>query len=574
MQAMVKQDFIMIFNCHLAQIDLTPIFMIAIWILVKMFALAPFILLLGILYLILKKRIKKMSPDDKSLLIKATIGASIGFMLVVLIPGVFENIHQSTLIGIASIVIVSYLPFAIASLQDPDNELHWDKQALIEGVLDLLLLTMLLVVGFIIPILFWDTTGRVLEFQDVHYLQVLLFAFFVIGVSGYIWSILKIYGWMNGLGKENRLTFRHRKRQEFLLSLPNIRKTGVWTAKTWQQLPKLALIEQEQLIKVFLQHMKELENEEDAVIIIDDLDYNLRFLSLHRPKIYSSLFCLAFRHYKEYQQEASKNSLQHLQMSLTKISLSHDTEITKYSELCKLFFRQCKETLKDDNINALSFTIRITEVFFPILQNNRRINVMRSDFPTDWWVTLDRLEPKNDACVLIWFKTYQEWIKENFLSNTLPEGILSSPIVRKVTGVLFPKIHLTLWFYLLHIQELFSRTSKQKIQTTIDAIAKNENGITSIQKQSNTIIFIGSGLFTRYTQNVNPCTQDALKETIGIYKLLDKNRLKDKQQIDKCLEIIQSVRVNYQGGDKKDERLRLETLANLLQILKNNLSTI
>ena len=171
-----------------------------------------------------RERIKRMSPDDKGLLIKAATGASIGYLLIVFVPGVFEHINQDTLIGIASIVVVSYLPFAIASLQDPDNELHWDKQVMLEGVLDSLLLTLLLVFGFIAPILFWEAAGQIPEFNGFHYLQVMLIALFAMAISGYIWAMLKIYGWMNGLGKENRLTFRHKKRQEFLLQLPDARK--------------------------------------------------------------------------------------------------------------------------------------------------------------------------------------------------------------------------------------------------------------------------------------------------------------------------------------------------------------
>ncbi len=555
---------------HLATIDLTPIFIVLVWILTKAFALLLFVALLAVLRFSFRKRIKRMSPDDKGLLIKAATGASIGYLLIVFVPGVFEHINQGTLIGIASIVVVSYLPFAIASLQDPDNELHWDKQVMLEGVLDSLLLTFLLVFGFIAPILFWEAAGQIPALHGFHYLQVMLIAFFAMAVSGYIWAMLKIYGWMNGLGKENRLTFRHKKRQEFLLQLPDARKTGVWTAKNWQQLPKLALIEQEQLIEIFLQHIKELEHSDDIVIIIDDLNYNLRFLSLYRSKIYACAFNLAFLYPQKSRQKALSDSLKYLQKSLTRISLYGDERVAEYDELCKFFLQQCQKVLEDKNVHAITFTVKITEVFFQTLQVDKPINIARSDFPSSWWVTLDRLQPAGDVCAKTWFKSYQEWIEGNCRSTMVQDGILNSPAAWKITIALFPKIHIVSWFYLFHIQELFSEIDGQKIQIMIDTIVKNENGMTSIEKRSDSIVFTGSGSFTKHTERMNLCSLDALKETIGIYKLFNQNYFRNEQQFDKCLEVIKSVKTNYRSEYGSGDTLRLEALDSFLRILKNN----
>ena len=531
-------------HLSLGQIDMTPIFMIAITIIAKVFALIPFILSLGIAYLAFKKRIQKMSPDDKGLLIKTTVGSSVAYLLVVFVPGVFEHISQGTLIGIASLVVVSYLPFAIASLQDPDNDLHWDKQVLMDGVLDSLLVTLFLVFGFITPILLWEASGQTLEVQDIHYLQVLLFSFFITGVSGYVWAMLKIYGWMNGLGGEGRSTYRTKKRIEFLRNLPDTHKTGVWNTKTWKQLKNQPLSDQNQILKIFAEHIKTIQIKDDRADILASLYHNLEHISLSRPEIYNNLFDLAFS--LPMNSKADKHvwlstAIEQLQMGI----IEHSLIIERYASghtSGDLFFQKCLDRLKDDTVDKTEFLDTVTSNAFYLLDRNGFDAIDWSEFPKEWEITVKNLvDKKNTEYGLIWIHHYKQWLRNNADLSRINKYANNQPDIQKITAQLLPEVYLPLWFDLLALETLIP-----SVHNTADV---NRALASDLIRHWEPLHYAWTSKMTvlEKADDENNADQQfaaAEKETLIIYQKLQTSQALTRQNLDQCITLIPTITKN------------------------------
>lgn len=433
----------------------------------KLLVLGVLLLAAFILRLVFKKRWQRMSPYDKEVRVTFATGFAITISIGLFIPGVFQHVNQATLIGIASIVVVSYLPFAIALLQDAGEELHWDKQVVVGTVLGLLQMTMLLTVGLIIPIFFWQASSDALVVQDIPAIKTVLLGLFAAGISGYIWSILKIYSWISGLGQENSVIYRRKKRREFLLLLPDTRKTGIWNAKTWQQISKLSLIEQEELIEIFAKHMEEMPNQEDASIIIDDSVRHLQLLALHRPKIYGCFFHLAFQSSPGDDRDANwlfDNSVRELQMKLIENSVINSPTHPHY--LSSLFFIQCKEIMADlekkSPSSSLLFMEKIAKSLFEVWSNQDYDNIAWRGFPSEWQITANNLRKKGGkSYAQIWLRTYRIWAINTGLQR-LSRSLKEDSSAMQITMKLLPGVHPGLWINLLYLVGLNFRAKTEE----------------------------------------------------------------------------------------------------------------
>ena len=277
-----------------------------------------------------------------------------------------EYIKSETLIGIATIAIFSYLPFAVTSLQDLKTAFDWDRQVLLNYIIDMPAVIILTLLTIVVPILLWRADIGTPPTS----IQTLLFGSFVMGIGSYIIAAVKTYAWLGGIGGKSISDYRAEKRFQYLQELPDRDKLSVWNTATWQQLKKQPASQPEKLISLFAENMRVLQDKNIAANIINELKDNLHILPLSNPEIYNTLFNLAFQYRLEKKMDwYFNNSIDKLQTRFAEVSLIIKPPAAHYN-LSHLFFEGCREQLKDDQKKKLEFIDKVIHISFQILQDN------------------------------------------------------------------------------------------------------------------------------------------------------------------------------------------------------------
>ena len=372
-------------------------------------------------------------------------------------------ITREALIGIATIVIFSNIPLAIASLQDTERSLHWDKQVVINQVIDMSSLSIGVILLFIVlPILLWDIS---FDFLGIP-LQVTLFGFFVIGIGEYIAATARIYGWMSGLGHKGILDYKMEKRLEFLRDLPDRDKAYVWSSATWQHYMQLPMTERRKLEVAFLGNLKTLRDgdvkESMLAALLDDRRVLQSFNYVHLQIL---AFKWAFPAGVKYQ--SYSESARALRSRLVEIAFdSEQNDI-----FCSVFFKGCKRHMDGMKANKLAFLEELVHLFFQVFQENEHkgLHLGLSYFSEEWQVTTVSLGDSDDeTAARIWLEAYLEWFRNTLRPYLYQDGSLIvkegvpdmmhaglGSVAQRITLNLFPNIELQLWVDLFKL-ELFS----------------------------------------------------------------------------------------------------------------------
>ena len=513
------------------------------------------------------RRKRHKDKDDGALSNSFLIGVMVSLAIGSFVPEMLLEIKQDTLVGIATIVVFSYLPFAVASLQNSDDEFYWDKQVLTDSIINLPLVTVMLVMGLIFPILFWRLSAH--EPAALAF----LFGVFVMAIGVYLGSILKIYGWAVSITGANRMTYRARKRLDHLANLPDSHKRDIWTARTWQRLPKQPVVEQESLIEIFGQHIQDVESQEDMSAMIDDLVSNLHLLPLHRNKVYKLIFGFAFSRGPDSEQSDELiRGLRQLEEKIVDVSFDKKGADC-HQKLQSAFFDQCRGVLNSEAIDKEKFTSRVAELFLSAISDVDRKEVAWAEFPEDWKVTLDNLTSKNKRLSSVWLNEYRERVDQGTMRGNELSPIGFNQPTWKITTELLPTASLHLWLHLLNLRTLIPDLEKNQAQTLINGVVLGYSGFHGIHEDQKGFIFEGGYDYKHDAGGYygGMATHDECREAVRIYRLSGISKLRTKDQVNKYIKVAQIMADKDSGNKESNGFQNLNCLVGVLQILKSHI---
>lgn len=502
------------------------------------------------------------SKERRELLDSFVIGGTSSLFLTSFALGMLLEIEQSALIGIATIIVFSYLPFAVVLLQSSDDEFHWDKQVLLDRVINLPLVTVLLVLGLILPILFWPLSA------DKPAILAFLFGLFVATISVYLRSIFKVYGWIVNTSGANRISYRGQKRLDYLSGLPSSRKRDIWSTKTWRRLPDQPIVEQEELLKIFGQHIQGMKSNEDKAVMIDDLASNLHLMPLYLYEVYGLVFDLAFpRSPSLGQSNGLPYSLSRLETKLVDISFGEkDAEYDQ--RLQAYLFDRCRVILGGKSPSEQESVARISKLLFNLLYGGKHTEIdYRNFFQAGFGITVQKLTSEDKTPASILLDEYGNWVTEGMGKNNIEGAIefVGQP-AWETTGWLMPLASTPLWFHLLNMRILTPNPKGNQARRLISSIVTAYSGTHYVRKSTSGFVFEGEYETLSYS---DMSLRGQCKETVKIYILSGMCALETSSQVDKYLKVALSM-ANEDGDSKKGGKYRnLSCLIMVLRILKS-----
>ena len=106
----------------------------------------------------MKRRKQSDEPRFKALKLSYAIALIIAGSMTIIRPETLKEMDVMYLIGLATLVVFFYTPFAIVVLQEKSSILFpWDYRVILDTIADLVWNIMLMVGFILLPILFWES---------------------------------------------------------------------------------------------------------------------------------------------------------------------------------------------------------------------------------------------------------------------------------------------------------------------------------------------------------------------------------------------------------------------------------
>ena len=103
-------------------------------------------------------------------------------LLAILLPDALTTMSSIQLIGMATLVVFFYTPFAIVALQEKSSIVFpWDHKVVLDSVTGLAWNMMHMILTLLLTILLWDALSFASSLQS--YLKILLANYFIMGVG-------------------------------------------------------------------------------------------------------------------------------------------------------------------------------------------------------------------------------------------------------------------------------------------------------------------------------------------------------------------------------------------------------
>ena len=372
------------------------------------------------------------------------------------------NLDNEALIGTATVIIFTGLPFMAALLQNKEEDFHWDRLIILKNIINLPA-----VIVFTVPtaaaIFLWGTLEQVVWFASTSPLlpRSMLLGIFVWGMSKYIYALWKIYAWLTDVGRGNsELTYRAEQRLKLLEEdMSEQKRSRIWDSRTWRKLTNQPAAEQEAIFDLFVQNIRGLQDKNIKARVINVLNSNLDALNLSNNNIYKSLFALAFLTELSKKKDRIwflESQVEQLRHGLAEISLIAKTPSHHYW-LSHSFFIECEEALTSlpSEKERLKFMQKIATLFFRILDKKNYDEVAWQGFCAKWKITVEKLEDaENGPYVAVWLWAYIEWLERTVGLEKIIESFNNNLEITKFTKKLMPGLHLGCWLNFLNLHNL------------------------------------------------------------------------------------------------------------------------
>ena len=480
------------------------------------------------------------------------------------------------LIGLATLVVFFYTPFAIVVLQEKSSILFpWDYRVILDTIADLAW-NMILMVGFLLlPILFWESLSHNISWQN--HIRLMLLVMFFAGIGAFLVAIMKIYRWLyNTVYEKSLLDYRTDKRLEYLKSLLDHEKPSVWTTQTWDKMREQPSVSTRKFVTEFLQQLNDIpEKEVDrlAVPMLDAFKHNLHSLNLEDARIYRKVLDWALEwsgipESKEKTRTFFRLSASRLFPIMTKRSLSNN-----HDALARLFFKNMQDYLqKIASSDRAIFVQNIAPHLFDAFESNTDNKHMWRDFPPEWKINTQNLSnPDNQTYASAWLKAYRGWVSRSRLLTQTEQQNPYDNTHSEVLLNLFTDIHPDFWceVFLLHQCIYQHRRDTEGLMVGVRQYIENKPVFNVLPRDLTMYAYTvdqpqsEQEYFSRLADEYMRQKQEALKifKMVVIFPVLRK-----EDELGKLIKASKELRSKYKGNLEKHTRCNM--VLEILEALK------
>ena len=497
-----------------------------------------------------------------------------GSLLIVIIlneTGGLDRLEMQALIGVGSLMVFSYIPFAIQALGSHKSVFKWDKKVLLDQVTD--------IPGFIIwvfclagPIFFWRV------FPSVKYL---LLWVFLSGVAGIALSMVRVYRWQYDLEKRHSgRSYVTEIRLKYIRGLSIQEMITVWDTDTWINMHKLSRADCIGLVNQFTATITDLpmpsshkpnkpSKQVEGASMFSGLVGCFHEIQLKDYTVYERLLTFTMQQCQVLSVNARKRQYTGWFKAQTDILLLHIIDVfffKKHGLDPYLLFEIVQRYSEKEKIDE-SLMYIIAHRLFEVIDELERSEVLSyldlgESFPNQWKVNVKNLK-SNEQIIRAWFMEYRDWAQHRVVKDkgiTSKNGLHHQAVLATLFADLDVHLLLNMMTLQLYPYDYVSRPVDEPEVTRIKAFIEDS--------RLQLVSYVG----TWRGGDGEKAHKDRLIQ--GEDEVLTINRIirpfpifQDTELLEKLMQITHKL--TYKKGSK--EQTRKETLLKVLEVVKNSL---